>query len=63
LASGSIRGTHRRRSHKVSGRRYLDDVKDVWPTIFWSHLRVLRNRLGEIDKQRFEEHTGIHEFK
>jgi hypothetical protein len=26
-------------------------------------LRVLRNRLREIDKQRFDAHTGIHEFK
>ena len=26
-------------------------------------LRVLRDRLGEIDKQRFDEHTGIREFK
>lgn len=26
-------------------------------------LRVLRNRLGEIDRRRFDEHTGISEFK
>ena len=26
-------------------------------------MRVLRDRLGEIDKQRFDEHTGICEFK
>ena len=26
-------------------------------------LRVLRSRLGEIDKRRFDDHTGIHEFK
>jgi len=26
-------------------------------------LRVARTRLGEVDKRRFDEHTGIHEFK
>jgi hypothetical protein len=26
-------------------------------------LRASRNRLGEIDKRRFDERTGIHEFK
>ena len=26
-------------------------------------LRAVRNCLGEIDKRRFDEHTGIHEFK
>ncbi len=26
-------------------------------------LCVLRHRLGEIDKRKFDEHTGIHEFK
>lgn len=26
-------------------------------------LRVLRNRLGEIERRKFDEHTGIQEFK